>query len=127
MRQTLSIALALLIAMQLVPTAFGAESVAAEITALPPGTQVELRLKNKQKMRGATGVVSGTGFALVAAGSGERQIAFDDVASVKRLDKKPHTTRTVLIVVGVGLAVTAIALGIYIKKCAPFGCNPKPL
>ena len=127
MRQLLSITLALLMAMQLVPSAFGAESVAAEITALPLGTRVELHLKNKQKIRGATGAVSGTGFALVAAGVAEQQIAFDDVASVKRLDKKPHTTRTVLIVVGIGVAVTAIALGIYLKKCAPFGCNAKPL
>jgi hypothetical protein len=114
-------------AMQLVPAAVGAESVAAEITALAPGTRVELRLKNKQKMRGATGAVSSTGFALAGTSAGEQQIAFDDVASVKRLDKKSHTTRTVLIVVGVGVAVTAIALGIYLKKCAPFGCDAKPL
>jgi hypothetical protein len=126
MRQILSLALTLLMVMQLAPAVFCAESVASQITALPLGTKVEVRLKNKRKMRGTTGAVSNSGFAFVDASAGQQQIAFDDVVSVKRLDKKSHTTRNVLIVVGIGLTATAIGLGIYIKKCAPFGCNAKP-
>jgi hypothetical protein len=38
MRQVISFVLALLIATQMVPAAFGAESVASQITALPIGT-----------------------------------------------------------------------------------------
>jgi len=123
MRQTLSLALALLMALQLVPTVFAADAIASEITAMLPGTRIEVRLKDKQRMSGITGAVSSSGFAFVDASAVQHQIAFDDVASVKRIGGKSHTTRNVLIVVGIGLAATGIALGIYIKKCAPFGCN----
>jgi hypothetical protein len=124
MRRILSLALTLLTVTQLVPSAFGAESVASLITALPLGTRVELRLKNKQKMRGATGAVSGTGFALMDAGAMERQIAFDDVASVKRIaSKKSNATKIVLIGVGIAAVVTGIVIAVALHdwKTHPFG------
>ena len=71
-------------------------SIRTEILSLPLGTSIELRLKDKQKLRGARGAVSDTGFTLVDARSGERQIAFDDVGSVKQVKIKSHIARMTL-------------------------------
>ena len=121
MRKTISLALTLLMVTHLLPAAFGAESVASQITAMPTGTNIEIRLKNKQEMRGARGSVSSAGFTLVDARTGEHQIAFDDVASVK-LTKKSHLTRNILIGVGIGVAALAITAGI-LFRCGSFGCH----
>ena len=83
-------------------------SIRTEIVSMPLGTSIELRLADKQKLRGARGAVSDAGFTLVDARSGERQIAFGDVASVKQVKTKSHTTRNILIAVGVGFAAAAI-------------------
>jgi len=114
-------------AMHLVPAAFGEDSVASRITAMPTGAKIELRLKNEQKLRGARGPVSSTGFTLVDAHAGERQIAFDDVASVKQLSmKKSHTTRNILIGVGIGVAALGITAAVLLR-CGPFGCGKHTL
>jgi hypothetical protein len=115
MRKTISLALTLLMVMQLVPAASGEDSVASQITAIPAGARIELRLKNKQTMRGARGAVSDAGFTLVDARNGEHQIAFDDVASVKQITTKSHTARNILIGVGIGIAAVAITLGILVS------------
>jgi len=104
-RALCALGLMLLMAVHLVPTALGAESVASEITAMPVGTKIEVRLKNKRRMSGITGQVSSVGFALVDSGKVEHQIAFDDVDSVKTINAKSHVTRNVLIGVGVGAVV----------------------
>jgi hypothetical protein len=117
MQKTISLALALLMVL---PAAFGEENVATQITAIPAGTKIELRLNDKKTARGARGPLSNTGFTLVDARTGERQIAFDDVVSVKRVTS--HTTRNVLIVVGVGVAALAITAGI-IFRCGALGCG----
>jgi hypothetical protein len=124
MRKTLSLALMLLMVMHLLPAAFGAESVASQITAMPTGTHIELRLKSNQRMQGTRGGVSNSGFTLVDALTGEHQIAFDDVVSVKQLTKKSHLTRNILIGVGVGVAALGITAGI-LFRCGPFGCGSK--
>jgi hypothetical protein len=108
--------MALLMAMQLGPAAFGADSVASQITGMPTGTHIEVRLKSKEDLRGARGEVSGSGFTLINSGAGVRQIAFVDVASVKQLNHKSHTTRNVLIVVGVAVVVVVAVLAIHIKN-----------
>lgn len=118
-------ALTFTMALQLVPTAFAASSVASQISAMPPGTRIELRLKDKQKMLGTTGALSASGFAFVDQSAGEHQLAFDDVASVKRIGVKSHTTRNVLIVAGIGVAVAAIAIIVHAKEC-PLGCGTHP-
>lgn len=123
MRKTISIALMLLIVTQLVPAAFADDTVASQITAMPAGAKIELRLKNKQKMRGACGVVSEKGFTLVSASTGDHQIAFDDVKSVRQLSTNSHTTRNILIGVGIGVAAVAGTIGIIYLKCGPFGCG----
>ena len=62
-------------------------------------------------MRGARGTVSDTGFSLVDARAGERQIVFSDVTSVKQVNaKKSHTARNIAIGVGIGIAAAAITL-----------------
>jgi hypothetical protein len=122
MRQALSLALVLLMVTQLGPAAFGADDVTSEITGMPTGTHIEVHLKTKQTLRGARGEVSSSGFTLLNPGAGDRQISFADITSVKRLDKKSHTTRNVLIVVGIAVVAVAIAVVIYAKHC-PVGCG----
>jgi hypothetical protein len=46
----------------------------------------------------------------VDARGAERQVAFDDVASVKRISTKSHTGRNILIGVGIGVAAVAIVI-----------------
>jgi hypothetical protein len=82
--------------------------VTTQIVGMPLGAHIELRLKNKQKVRGARGAVSTTSFALVDSHAGERQIAFDDVVSVKLFTPKSHTMRNILIGVGITLVVLGI-------------------
>ena len=86
-------------------------SIRADIVGMPLGTNIELRLKDQQKLRGARGTVSDTGFSLVDARAGERQIVFSDVTSVKQVNaKKSHTARNIAIGVGIGIAAAAITL-----------------
>jgi hypothetical protein len=108
LRNTLCFALTLLLVAQLIPAALGAESVAYQITAMPDGAKIKLRLNNKQEMQGVRGVVSATGFTLVDARTGEHQIAFDDIASVKLVTKKSHLTRNILIGIGIGSVVLGL-------------------
>jgi hypothetical protein len=117
MQKTISLALTLLMVF---PAAFGQQNVASQITAMPAGTKIELRLNNKQTVRGTRGPLSTAGFTFVDARTGERQIAFDEVVSVKQL--KSHTTRNVLIVVGIGVAALGITAGI-IFRCGALGCG----
>ena len=84
-----------------------ADSVRTQILAISLGTRIELRLKNEQKISGTRGVVSDSGFTLVDV-TGERQIAFDDVTTVKQL--KSHTKRNILIGAGIALAAVAAVL-----------------
>jgi hypothetical protein len=87
-----------------------AASVKTEIVGMPVGTSIEIRLSDKQKLRGARGAVSDSGFTLVDARSGERQIAFDDVVSVKQVKTKSHTGRNILIGVGIGVGAVAVVI-----------------
>lgn len=117
MRQALCLALALLMVTHLGPAAFGADkvNVTVQIAGIPTGANIEVRLKNKQTLRGTRGEVSSFGFTLLNPGAGDRQLAFDDITSVKQLSKKSHTTRNVLIVVGIGVAVFAAVVAAQIK------------
>jgi hypothetical protein len=119
MRQILSLALALTM---LHLNAIAADSVTNQITGMPLGTNIELRLKNQEKLRGARGAVSESGLILVDASAGEHKIAFADVVSVKRFSTNSHTTRNILIGVGIGLAGVAIAVGVLLR-CGAFGCK----
>ncbi len=87
-----------------------AGSVRTQITSMPVGAGIEVRLKDQHKLRGSRGAVAETGFTLVDARSGERQINFDEVASVKLFHAKSHTGRNILIGVGIGIGVVAIVI-----------------
>jgi hypothetical protein len=107
MRQVLSIVIVVGIFLQLAAAGPDTASLTAQITGMPLGSNIELRLKNKLKLRGSRGAVSNTSFALINQAR-EQQIAFDDVASVKLYTVKPHTARNILI----GVAITLVVLGI---------------
>jgi hypothetical protein len=111
MRQALSLALVFLVVTHLSPTASPAENVTGQITGMRMGVTIELQLKNKQTLRGTRGEVSASGFTLTDPSGGNRQIAFDEVASVKQLTKKSHTKRNVLLGVGIAVAVV-VAVGV---------------
>ena len=106
MRKLMSFSLILFLMRPLLAT--GAPDIIAQINSIPSGAPIEVQLQNKQKLRGARGAASEMSFVLIENGSGERQIAFADVVSIKRI-KKSHTTRNVLIIVGVAVAAVVIA------------------
>jgi hypothetical protein len=112
MRHMISVFLVLLMVARLAPAAPDTASITAQITSIPLGATIEVRLTDKQKLRGTRGALSTTGFALAKPNAGERQIAFADVASVKQTTIKPHTTRNVLIGVGIGLAAAVIVIAV---------------
>ena len=69
--------------MQMGPAVFGADSVRSQIAKIPTGANIEVRLKDQQTLRGMRGEVTDSGFTLEYLSAGNRQIAFDDVSSVK--------------------------------------------
>jgi hypothetical protein len=87
------------------------------------GANIEIRLKTKQRLRGARGAVTGAAFTLVSPHAAEQQIAFDDLASVKLYSVKSHTTRNILIGVGIAAAALGITIAILLR-CGPLGCHP---
>lgn len=120
MRQVLSLILTFAILTRSAESRPDTASITMQIVGMPLGANIELRLNHKQKVRGARGVVSDTGFALVDAYSGERQIAFADIVSVRPLIAKSHTGRYVLIGVVVGVVVIIVALrglGCALSQC----------
>ena len=103
--------------MHLSPIVFAADNVSSQITAMPTGTNLEVRLKNKQRMRGARGETSSSGFTLVDPQAGDHQLAFADITSVKQLTKKPHSTRNAWIGLGIG-GVVAVAVVVVVVVVA---------
>jgi hypothetical protein len=108
MRQALSAVVAFGVLIQSAAAGPDTASVTAQIEGMPLGTNIELRLKTKQKLHGARGAVSAAGFALVDSHAAEQQISFDDVDTVKLFTVKKHTTRNILIGVGLTLLVLGI-------------------
>ncbi|MGA3206192.1 MAG: hypothetical protein ABSF12_27180 [Bryobacteraceae bacterium] len=124
MRQALSLILVSLLVSHLAPA--DTPTVREQIVSMSLGTNIELRLKNNDKLRGARGEVTDTGFTLVDPRFGNRQIAFADVAAVKLFVHQSHTTRNILIGVGIAVAAVGIWLGIELR-CGVFGCGKHPL
>ena len=83
-------------------------TVSAQVANFPLGANIQVLLKTNKKLRGTRGADSPTGFALLDAKAGARQLTFDEVESVKPIGKS-HTTRNVLIGVTIGVAALAIA------------------
>ena len=117
-RHTLSLLLAMLMLAHLGPASFAAENIRTQIVAAPLGAPIELRLKNKQRLRGARGEVSDSGFILVDSRGEGRQVAFDDIAFAKHFTKKSHTKRNILIAVGIGVGVTVVLAEVAARSLA---------
>ncbi len=59
------------------------------VLAIPPGTMTEVKLLNKQKIRGRLGEVTDEGFTLTTAQGDKistQKIAFADVKSIKKIE-----------------------------------------
>lgn len=124
LQRPIALILTLLLLTHLAPGSFAGQNIATEIKAMPVGTIIEVRLKTKQKLRGHTGAATETSFTLTDTSAVDHQLAFNDVASVKKISgKTSHTTRNVLIIVGVGVVLALVGIVIYADKCAPLGCN----
>ena len=122
MRNAVAVIMLFLVAMTSTPRTLGAEGVESQIGAIPNGARMELRLKDKQKLRGFKGTASASGFKLIDQQGGEREVAFADVVSAKAVGKS-HLTRNVLIIVAVGVAIVATVVGIEYARCGPLGCG----
>ncbi len=112
MRQALSVTLALAIMLPVAAAAPDIATVTTQIHAMPLGTQMELQLKSKERVRGYRGAASDTGFALLDKHARERQIAFGERRLSATSETSPsHLRRNILI--GVGIAVgTAVVIGV---------------
>jgi hypothetical protein len=108
LRQALSATLTLAILMRFAAAGPDTASVTTQIVGIALGTQIELRLKSKERIRGARGAVSSTSFVLVDAHAAERQIAFDDIISVKQVSGQSHYRRNILICTGIMVAAVAV-------------------
>jgi hypothetical protein len=104
LQRRIALILAVLLLTNLTPNSFAGQDIATDIQSMPAGTNVEVRLKTREreKLRGTTGAASASSFTLTDTSAVYHRLAFDDIASVKRINGKPsHTTRNVLIVAGV--------------------------
>jgi len=121
MRQALSLTLTLAILTRFAVAGPDTASIAAQVVGMPLGTHVELRLKNKERIRGARGAVSDAGFALVDAHAAERQIAFADIVSVKQLSAQSHVRRNILIGAGIVVAAAVVVVIAYALALGKLG------
>jgi len=85
------------------------------VIQIPAGSQVEVRLLNKERFRGRLGDVSDEGFTVQIAQGNRietRKVAFGDVKSVKVIDKEKR--KHILLGAGVAfglLLVLALTIG----------------
>lgn len=110
-KQFLSIALSF--ALIIIPCC--GQSVETQLRAFSPDTPIELRLTDGSKLRGWISELSSTGFTLTQERKNrleKRQIEFKQAQSVKQVKsvRPSHTTRNILIGVGIGIAGVAILL-----------------
>jgi hypothetical protein len=121
MRQALSVILALAIVAPVGSGGPDTPSVTTQVLAMPLGTQMELRLKTKERIRGDRGAASNIGFALLDKHARERQIAFDDVVSVRQLNGTSHLQRNILIGVGIAVGATVVLVIAYAVALGKLG------
>jgi hypothetical protein len=94
-----------------------------QLTLLRAGSIVEVKLINKQKIRGRLGLVSDSGFEVQHARDNHvvtESLAFDAVRSVKETGKGMHFAWKVLIGTGIVFAVLVVIGAV---MCATSGCN----
>ena len=113
MRQVLAAVLAVLTAAPILPGQTGSKE---RILAIPAGSTVEVRLKDKTRLSGRLGAVSDAGFELQVERSGAieaQQIAFDNLRSIRNTVHRSSGHR-----VGKGLIITLIVVGAVIATAA---------
>jgi preprotein translocase subunit SecF len=96
-----------------------------QVLRIPAGSQIEVRLNNKQKQRGRLGEIRDEEFAMQTMKAGKMEVqnvAFSEVNSVKQVGK--HTTRNILIGVGIGLAAAVIVVAILAATVDLVGPHP---
>jgi len=96
---------------------FGRPSLEDRVRAIPAGRPVEVSFLNGSKLRGWIGEVSAKGFVVTHEKGNrleEAQVTFDSVKSVKGIKsvKPSHTTRNILIGVGIAMAAIGVIAGI---------------
>jgi hypothetical protein len=82
------------------------ETLKERVLEIPAGTMVEVRLTNREKLRGRLGEISDDGFNLQTAKRDKietRKIAFDELKSVKKVEGNKGAQTAGYIVLG-GLA-----------------------
>lgn len=86
-----------------------------QVTHLPPGGLIEVRLVSHERVRGRLGAVELDGFALKTqdGSASERRIAFADVKSVKAIQSTRGRVVS-WIVVGVAVAVVVVVVAVYL-------------
>jgi len=80
-----------------------------QVIQIPAGSQVEVRLLNKERFRGRLGEVSDEGFTVLIAQENRiesRKVVFGDVKSVKAIGNK--NKRGILIGVGATLGILLV-------------------
>ena len=93
----------------------GKPTVKERILEIPPGTMIEVRLVNKQKIRGRLGELTDEGFSVTTAQGGKiaiQKISFTDLKSFKKVEggKAGHALLYALAGIGalfVGLVIWA--------------------
>ena len=88
-----------------------------QVIQIPTGAQVEVRLLNKERLRGRLGDISDEGFTVLIAQENRietRQVVFSDVKSVKEIRKQRTAlyvflgvAMTLGLLLGVGYAIDA--------------------
>ena len=100
-----------LIAALLPLQAFARPDFQAKLLAISDSTLIKVELKNKEKLQGLKGGITGEGFVLKISASGsdqDRKIAFQDVKSINKIDTKSHKARKIGIIIGGAAAGPAI-------------------
>ena len=90
-----------------------------KVLEIPLGSRVQVRLKNKEKLRGRLGEVSNEGFVVQYARGNqieERKIGFDEVKSLKV--KKDGSNKTLLVLAAVGAGVGVFFLILFVALTA---------
>jgi hypothetical protein len=91
--------------------------------AIPPGTMVEVKLRDKQKIRGQMGAVSDEGFTVQTAQGNKiemKTVRFDQLKSIKKVGHKPPRIATGVAIglVGLGILVVVIAIVCSTTSCS---------
>ena len=90
---------------------------------IPAGSIIEVKLINKQKIRGRLGPVSDSGFEVQHARDNQivtEALTFDAVSSVRVTGKGMHFAWKVLIGIGIVFAVIGVIVGV---ACGTQGCT----